>query len=291
MRSAIVAIGARCRVCCPAQDALRRLVVVGLLLGGANANAALSDAHRDAGGDAHQDAVQALADVHAAIDDLNAAVPSAGASPDDFMHATRRAINDLVGPRDARYRTPEGHGGDMIGALGHLRRLVAHDGIAPWVTPIAAARDRIRAAVTRLQEACAADPGEPYWHDVAAALAELEAAVGHASELGAAGGISGALATTVLGVPAGARTVSACDVPREFPSYGVAAGYLVFVALPAQQGEVRLANDLGVTLLVPSEDHLIAYTAAETLRPALCGSVRDSSASPVRGESVVAVAR
>jgi hypothetical protein len=203
----------------------------------------------------------------------------------------RRAINDLVGSRDARYRAPAGHCGDMIGALGHLRGLVAPDAVAPWVAPIADARDHLHAAVTRLQEACVADRGEPYRHDVAAALADLEAAVGRASGLGAAGGISAALATTVLGVPAGARTVSACDVPREFPSYGVAAGYLVFVALPAQQGEARLPNDLGGTLFVPSKDHLIAYTAAETLRPTLCGPVRDSSASPVREESVVAAAR
>jgi hypothetical protein len=65
----------------------------------------------------------------------------------------------------------------------------------------------------------------------------------------------------------------ACETPQDFPSYGVAAGYLVFVALPLQQGKARLPADLGSTLILTSGDHVIVYTAAEALRPALCGPV------------------
>lgn len=82
----------------------------------------------------------------------------------------------------------------------------------------------------------------------------------------------------MLGVPAAARVVSGCDIPQDVPSYRVAAGYLVFVAFPLQQEEVRLQIDLGSTLFVESDGHLIVYTAAEALRPALCGSMRGTLA-------------
>ena len=265
----------------PALGLVRRVLAAGLLWG--TANAAL--------GQGHEDAVGALADVRAAIEELDGASPPAATGPDRFVHAARRAINDLVGTNDARYKSGEGYGGDMLGALGHLRLLTSHEADAPWAVPIAQAETYVRAAVAPLEQASAEDRSDVYQREVAAALADLETAAGRASELGAAGGISGALATTVLGVPAGAKTVPACEVPREFPSYGVAAGYLVFVAFPVQQGATRLPIDLGSTLFVSSDDHLIVYTAAETLRPALCGPVRDSAASGAGEAGVVLATR
>lgn len=249
--------------------ALRRVVMAAVLSGAASAtNAALVDDH--------QATVDALAEVRAAIERVEGAVPLAYAGLDPAMHAARLAINDLVGPSDSRYTGAGGDGGARMGALVHLDQVLAHDPHAPWAPAIAHAQGHVRAAVTHLQEASADDRAEAYERDVTAALADLETAVGRASELGAPGGISGALATTVLGVPAGARTVSACDAPQDVPSYGIAAGYLVYVALPVHRGETRLPIDLGSTLFVSGDDYLVLYTAAEILRPALCGPVRDS---------------
>jgi len=248
---------------------LRRAIVAGLLSGAASAtNAALVEDH--------QAAVEALADVRAAIERIEGTLPLAYAGLDPAVHAARLAINDLVGASDSRYTSAGDDGGGSVGALVYLDQVLAHDAHAPWAPAIAHAQRHVRAAVTHLQEAFADDRAEAYERDITAALADLEAAVGRASELGAPGGISGALATTVLGVPAGARTVSACDAPQDVPSYGIAAGYLVFVALPVHPGETRLPIDLGSTLFVAGDAYLVLYTAAEILRPALCGPVRDS---------------
>lgn len=225
----------------------------------------------------HAEALGALANVRAAIDDIQGAhgdlLSGAAGSGEDCAHAAHRAINDLVGAGNADYRQSDGFGGDAVGALAHLERLSAQDGAAPWAEPIAHARDHARAAIPHLLRAAAEACDEPSRRELTAALAELAAAVGRASELGPLGGISGALATTVLGVPSGAKMLPACETPRDFPSYGVAAGYLVFVALPLQQGKARLPADLGSTLLLTSGDHVVVYTAAEALRPALCGPV------------------
>jgi len=227
--------------------------------------------------DNHVEALAALANLHAAIDDVQGAhadlLSGAAGGGGDCAHAAHRAINDLVGSADADYRESDGLGGDAVGALVHLERISGEDAAAPWAEPIAHARDHARAAIPHLLHATAEACDETSRRELTAAAAELAAAVGRASELGPLGGISGALATTVLGVPAGAKVLPACETPRDFPSYGVAAGYLVFVALPLQQGKARLPADLGSTLLLTSGDHVIVYTAAEALRPALCGPV------------------
>lgn len=264
-------------------DQLRRLVIAGVLSGAASA--------ANAGPvENHQAAVDALADVRAAIEEIQGTAPMVDAGLDSLVRA-RRAIDDLVGSSDSRYTGAGSDGGSMTGALVYLDQVFADDAHAPWAPAIAHAQGHVRAAVKHLQEAVAEDRAEAYQRDVIAALADLETAVGRASELGVRGGISGALATTVLGVPAGATTVSACDIPRDVPSYGVAAGYLVFVALPAHQGETRLPIDLGSTLLVATADYLVIYTAAETLRPTLCGPIRDGLAPDAAATTVAAASR
>jgi hypothetical protein len=225
--------------------------------------------------DDHVEALGALANLRAAIDDIQGAhgdlLSGAAGAGGDCAHAAHRAINELAGPASAEYRESDGLGGDTVGALVHLERLTAENSAAPWSEPIAHARDHASAAIPHLLHAEACD--ETSRRELTAALAELTAAVGRGSELGPLGGISGALATTVLGVPTSAKMLPACETPQDFPSYGVAAGYLVFVALPLQQGKARLPADLGSTLILTSGDHVIVYTAAEALRPALCGPV------------------
>jgi len=135
-----------------------------------------------------------------------------------------------------------------------------------------------------LQSAIAEHGLDRFQLDATDALASLEMAIGRSSELTALGGLSGALATTVLGVPPGARFVSACRQPTELPAYGVAAGYLVYVALSTDHGALSLSFDFGARRIEVDGNRVIVYTAAAELLPSLCERDRTANADARSGD-------
>jgi polar amino acid transport system substrate-binding protein len=226
--------------------------------------------------DAHEEAVTALQDLRAAVGEVEQSAAEPDAGRDRLVQLGQRAINDVVGMNDARFRGSSGRTSSPAGALGHLDQLIEYGAGVPWFPAITGAYVNARAAVSRLEDALAERGIDPFQRDATDALANLEMAIGRASDMGTLGGVAGALSSTVLGVPAGAQVVSACEQPTDVPAYGTAAGYLVYVALPLQGGEARLPIDLGGSLISVDHNRLIVYTAAEKLRPALCNPVKES---------------
>jgi hypothetical protein len=79
------------------------------------------------------------------------------------------------------------------------------------------------------------------------ALGYLEIARGRPTDTGALGGIEGALANTVLGVPDGAAIEDACAAPTSAPFYGVHGGWLAWVASQPTRGRTRSRRALAAT--------------------------------------------
>ena len=102
---------------------------------------------------------------------------------------------------------------------------------------------------------------EDYQTDLTRALANLGLAVGRPSQDGVLGGLSGALANTELGVPAGALRVAGCSVPARAPAYGLVSGQLVYVALPRAAAAAQLPSNLDVRSIVVRGDDVVLYTA------------------------------
>jgi len=227
---------------------------------------------------ANAEAIAALQDLKAAVSEIEHAAEADPGGPDHFFNLAQRALNDLIGVADSRYRRADGGSADLSGALVHLNRLSSHGEDAPWASAVNTALVNTQVAVSHLQSALAQQRIDRFQLDLTDALTSLEMALGRSSELGALGGLSGALGTTVLGVPAGARTTAACDQPDEVPAYGIAAGYLVYVALPLNGGQASLPIELNARRVETDGKRLIAYTAAEGLLPALCNRDRAAMA-------------
>jgi mono/diheme cytochrome c family protein len=228
----------------------------------------------------HDEAMAALHDLRAAVAEIEHALDATEGGQAYFAKVGQRALNDLVGAADTRYLRAAGGTGDATGALGHLNRLLERSEGQPWTAAITGAQVNAQAALARLQSAIAEHGLDRFQLDATDALASLEMAVGRSSELTALGGLSGALATTVLGVPPGAPLVSACRHPTEVPAYGVAAGYLVYVALTTDHGAVSLPFDFGARRIEVDGNRVIVYTAAAELLPSLCE--RDRAAMAAR---------
>jgi polar amino acid transport system substrate-binding protein len=143
----------------------------------------------------------------------------------------------------------------------------------------------LRAAIARLQDA--KDARELMDHEIAvsAALENMLAALGRPSETGVFGGMQGALATTELGVPAGASQVDACATPRSGPAFGTYQGYLAFVSMPLSPGNHPLPVILGATEVDVQDNVLVLKTPAAAQVAELCqartAGVRPSTNPPL----------
>jgi len=237
--------------------------------------------------DEHEAALAALQDVNAAISAIDHAERLTVNGPAAYGRAAHEAINDLVGRNDPRY-DPQSKSVDEAGALGRLNWLADRSTRAPWSSSVAGARVHVQAAVARLEEALNSEGLDEFQLDVSDALADVEMAVGHSTELGALGGLAGALANTTLGVPANARVVDGCRPPPAAPAYGVADGYLLYVAVPATASATILPEALGTRLVTREGDALILHTAAASLDAMLCSS---TGASPMTVAGAAALSK
>jgi len=112
----------------------------------------------------------------------------------------------------------------------------------------------------------------------------LVVALGRDSGTGSLAGLEGALATTELGVPDGATVVDGCQLPASSPSspsYGVAQGYLMYVALPATGSSVTLPESHGVQHLSVGNGFIVLQTAAGEIQPSPCGSSHAAAIPPI----------
>jgi mono/diheme cytochrome c family protein len=148
-----------------------------------------------------------------------------------------------------------------------------------WADALRGAEANLRAASARLSAAAHARELMDYQIAVTAALADIELARGRPDQSGVLGGLEGALATTVLGVPAGDATVDACAAPASAPSYGTHDGLLAFVALPASQGPHALTAPLGGTDVTIEGDFIVLHTAAAEAVAHVCARLHHAAAT------------
>jgi len=226
----------------------------------------------------HNEALAALADTRAAIAEIVQAEDSIVNSPTPYRRAAKRAINAIVGEGDRMLDKASGNPGDAAGAMGHVNTILDRRDSPPWVNTLHGVQVNLGAAVARLRDALEARELDDYQIDVSEALLNLQAVVGQPTQTGVFGGLTGALATTALGVPAGAHQVSACAPVAEAPAYGVKDGYLAFVTVPSAAGTAGLPEDLGSRHITLQGNRLIVRTAAAPLVAELCR--KQSAATP-----------
>ena len=243
-----------------------------------------------AGNGHHAQAMAALHDLQAAVAELNRASNLTVSDEAPYMAAAQRALNAVVGKDGSDFKADAGNPGDAQGALGHLNALLHEAGDAPWKSGVAGALVNASVAQSRLLDTLEVRELGNFQVAMTGALEALDVALGRDSTTGALGGLQGALATTALGVPYGAKTVSGCAVPADAPAYGVTKGYLLYVALPAEGGDTALPQSLGVSGVTVGNGMVVLHTAAAGMRKALCpqhaqaktipAGVRTASAAP-----------
>ncbi|HEX2940470.1 MAG TPA: cytochrome c [Rhodopila sp.] len=225
----------------------------------------------DTAGDDHQQAVAALTDVKAAIAEIVQADSSYATNKDIYYQASQRAINALAGAHGAGYAADAGTPGDAEGAIGHIDALLNRQGTPAWATALHGAEANVRAAIVHLNDATHAHELMDYAIAVSRALTYLQVAQGRPTEIGLFGGLEGALANTVLGVPAGAQQQDACaGLSSTAPAYGTHGGYLAWVTIPAGDGKHVLAEDPGATDVSVQNGAITLHTAANKLVMSAC---------------------
>lgn len=221
----------------------------------------------------HGEALAALSAIQAAVGQVVQSEDSFSTDPAAYRDAAQRAINVLVGTGDPLYAAAAGAPADPVGAIGRLDGLLDGADDLPWVPAVRGAEVNLHAAVARLQTAHAAHELMDYQIAATQALSSLGMALGRGSDTGVLGGLQGALSSTVLGVPQGAREVDACAAPSgAAPSYGTHAGYLAYVAVPAAVGAHVLADTVTATTVTVQGGAVVLGTPAAALVAHLCAT-------------------
>ncbi len=239
-------------------------IVLAFALFSANAAAAAN------GGGVHNEAIAALNDLQAAIGELDRASNLTVSDPDAYKTAAQRALNAVVGSSDSEFDAHVGNPGDSQGALGHLEQLTGRAHGEPWAPVVRGSWVNSRVAENHLLDAIESHELDDFQLAMSAAIEALVVAAGRDSTAGTLGGLQGALATTALGVPDGARIVPGCSAPTKAPAYGVTGGYLLYIALPAHDGKVRLPETIGVSDVTVHGGFVVLHTAAAAMAEKLC---------------------
>ena len=200
---------------------------------------------------AHDEAIAALADIDSAIGELSKS-------------------SDLTAHTDAPYKQAAQRAAAAIaGAVRHLDWLADHAGADVWRPAVEGSRVNLQVANGNLNSALKTDGLEEFWSKVSSALQALLVAAGRESAVGVLGGLRGALATTRLGVPSDASTVSGCTLPAKAPAYGIVDGYLTYIAVP-NSGAVQLPHPIGIRKISFGSGYVVLHTAASDLIGRLC---------------------
>ncbi len=211
-------------------------------------------------GDDRQLALHALANVRAAVAEIVQIEDGYATGHQAYLRAAHRTLNAIVGRGDREYDKAAGDPGDGIGAVGYVDRLLDRRETSRWTTTIEGAKANLLAAAQNVHDALHEKEMENYQGDLTLALSNLSLAVGRPDREGVLGGIAGALGTTSLGVPAHVAQVSGCASAGRAPSYGVADGRLVYVALPLKAGATAVPDNLSVSRVVVDHGTIVLYT-------------------------------
>lgn len=262
----------------PFRGAAIGIVAAVVLLGAGPAGAA--------GNGHHAQAMAALHDLQAAVGELHRASMLTVSGEAPYKQAAQRALNAVVGEGGDGFDASAGNPGDGQGVLGHLKVLIHEAGSAPWQAGVAGALVNASVAHSRLLDTMKADELGDFQLAMSGALEALDVALGRDSATGALGGLQGALATTALGVPDGAHTVSGCALPATAPAYGVTKGYLLYVALP-DHGDATLPQSVGVGGVTVGNGMVVLRTAAAPMAKHLCPQHAQATA-PAAAHAVAA---
>ncbi len=222
------------------------------------------------------EATGALADLRAAISEIVQADASFSADRETYHRASQRAINALEGTHGAQFAAEAGTPGDVRGAIGHVDALLDRAGKPVWADALHGAEANMRAAVTHLRDAGGARELMDYQIAASRALTYLEVAQGRPSQTGVFGGLEGALANTVLGVPASAKQADACAPAASAPAYGVHDGYISWIGVPATAGDYKLAENPGGTEISVGNGVVVLHTAAAAIVATSCATATAS---------------
>ncbi|MBD5656729.1 MAG: hypothetical protein IAI50_16340, partial [Candidatus Eremiobacteraeota bacterium] len=247
--------------------------VLACTLGGAAPAAAPNDDHRTA--------LAAIADIEAARAEIVRIEDTQLVGHPAFLHAAQRALNAVVGRDDRFYVAADGDPGDGTGAIGNVDRLLDRRDDALWTPAMQGAKANLLAVVVNLHDAMHEKQMEDYETDLTQAMANMALVNGRPSEGGVLGGLTGALANTSLGVPAGAPTVSGCSVPAHAPAYGVVGGHLAFLALPRKAAS-PIPTEMSVSRVVVMGDTVVLYTRQTDQVAELCRRAHLSRTREVR---------
>jgi polar amino acid transport system substrate-binding protein len=233
--------------------------------------------------DDHGAALASAADLKAAIAELTAAESSFATDRNVYHHAAQRAINALEGTQGPHYQADAGSPGDATGAVGHIDALLDRQETPVWADPLRGVEANMRAAVAHLQDAAQARELMDYEVAASRALAYLEVAQGRPTESGVLAGLEGALANSVLGVPAGGSQADGCAAPvsasANAPTYGTHGGYIAWVAVPVTQGQHTLAEDPGAAEVTVQGGTIILHTAVAERVAKDCGASPQTAAA------------
>jgi polar amino acid transport system substrate-binding protein len=220
----------------------------------------------------HQAALSALSDLQAAIAEIVQADQSNSTDKKVYYRASQRAINALEGRHGEEFVAAAGTPGDEAGAIGHIDVLLDRKETPVWAGPLHGAEANMRVAIAHLVDARHAHELMDYDISASRALTHLLVARGRPNELGVFGGIEGALANTMLGVPAGAKVEDGCREPSSAPAYGVHGGYVAWVAVPVGAGTYQLSENPGGESVVVRNGTILLSTAASPLVTRECNS-------------------
>lgn len=215
--------------------------------------------------DDHGAARAALTDLEAAIGEIVTVSNSYATDRHVYYRASQRAINALEGTHGREYVAADGNPGDASGAVGHTDALLDRAETPVWAVALQGAEANMQAAVAHLLDANHAHDLDSFSLAASRALTYLEVARGRPTEFGALGGLEGALANTVLGVPQGATMVDGCAEPTTAPAYGVDGGWIAWVTLSAGAGTWRLAENPGGSAVIMRPGMTVLPTAAASL--------------------------
>ena len=239
--------------------------------------------------DDHGAARAALTDLEAAIGEIVTASNSYATERRVYYRTSQRAINALEGVHGREYIATDGNPGDSVGAIGHIDALLDRAETPAWAVALQGAEANMQAAVAHLLDANHAEDLDHFSLAASRALTYLEVARGRPTEYDALGGMEGALANTVLGVPQGMTVADGCAEPTTAPAYGTDRGWVAWVALPAGTGTWRLAENPGGGAVIVRPGMMVLPTAAAGLVAKGCAGRHAATVKPAAMPTKVAV--
>ncbi len=244
---------------------LRFAIIVALVLGAASADASAQTTLGD-----RELAMHALADMKAATNQIVRTEDGSAVGRKAYQTAALQARNALIGRKDRDFTASVGDPGDGVGAIGYIDRLLDRPSTPVWTDGLKGAKINLLAAAQSLTDALHAKQMEEYQTDLTGAIADISLAIGRSSQGGVLGGIEGALATTSLGIPTGAKIVSGCSVPNVAPAYGVIGGTLAYLSVDRRAAASAVPAEFPVRRIDVIGDRLVLYTSSASENAKRC---------------------